>query len=170
MLLPKRALFYHPTSPFHPTPPPPPLLSSSPHHLPPARKVLVARRTANFAAFFRLLRAAPYVEACAMSKFVGGDGGVRAVAIRALHNAWRQGGAAVPLAELTSLLCCDDDDETAALLEDFGVPTEVLCTHASLVISLRFDIRRSAICVDRAWAMLASASTFRAHVFCLYSL
>jgi len=131
--------------------------------------VLVARRTANFAAFFRLLRAAPYVEACAMSKFVGGDGGVRAVAIRALHNAWRQGGAAVPLAELTSLLCCDDDDETAALLKDFGVPTEVLLARVARNFST-FDIRRSAICVDRAWAMLASASTFRAHVFCLYSL
>jgi hypothetical protein len=52
---------------------------------------------------------------------------MRAVAIRALHKAWSPADQRIKLSHLTTVLCCSDENETQALLEDFGVISEV--TH-----------------------------------------
>ena len=57
---------------------------------------------------------------------MGSDHGMRAVAIRALHKTWAPSEQRISLSHLTTVLCCSGNDETQALLEDFGVISEVI--------------------------------------------
>ena len=61
-----------------------------------------------------------------MSKYVGGDEGMRAVAIRALHSALSKAAdQRLPVSTLTRLLCTDNDAHTVSICEQHGLQCEV---------------------------------------------
>lgn len=94
-----------------------------------AISVCVARLRRDFSAFFKLLKAAPYVEACVMTKYLDcsnkrSDGGMRYIAVRALHKAWSGGPKTsknmVSLNKIADMICLDEED-CIQLMEEFGL-------------------------------------------------
>jgi hypothetical protein len=96
-----------------------------------AMSVCVARLRGDFCSFFKLLKAAPYVEACIMTKYLDcsnprSDGGMRYIAVRALHKTWSGGPRSsknhVPLSLISDMLCLEEED-CIELMAEFGLQT-----------------------------------------------
>jgi len=171
MLLPKRALFYHPTSPFHPTPPPPPLLSSSPHYLPPRARCWwrgvrpTSRPSFGCSARRRTSRPAP----CPSSSVATG-----ASARWPFARSTTPGGKAVRPCRLPSSRVCSAATTTTRRppsSRTLASPRRY-CSHASLVISLRLTyggVRFAWIVPGRCWPRQA-LSEHMSFVYILFDL
>jgi hypothetical protein len=85
-----------------------------------AIKVVRARRSGNYAAFFRLLRSGNYLQACAMFKYVGF---MRLEGLKVMNRVLCAGKseAQIPLSDLTRMLLFEDDDEAEEFVAHCGL-------------------------------------------------
>ncbi|OQS04779.1 hypothetical protein THRCLA_03007 [Thraustotheca clavata] len=81
-----------------------------------AWSVFVARRTNDYASFFRLLREATYLQACLMHRYFPN---VRSNALESMNMGYKTQG--YPLSTLTELLCFEDEDHAASVCEQHGL-------------------------------------------------
>lgn len=86
-----------------------------------------ARRSGNYAAFFRLLRTGNYLQACAMFKYVGF---MRLEGLKVMNRVLCAGKSEsqILLEDLTRMLLFEDDQDT----EDF-------VTHCGLEVSIFYS-------------------------------
>jgi hypothetical protein len=85
-----------------------------------AIQVWVARKTKNYALFFKLLYYSTYLQACCMFRYVGN---MRLLALKTMVRTYRAGKieAYHPIGELIENLMFEDDEDVCEFLEHCGV-------------------------------------------------
>ena len=90
--------------------------------------VWIARKTNNYAAFFKLLRTSNYLQACCMFRYVGD---MRLTALKSMCRTYRAGKieAYHPIPELIKELMFEDEEDVLDFLEHCGLEVNSQLTH-----------------------------------------
>lgn len=87
--------------------------------------VWVARKTNNYAAFFKLLLEANYLQACCMFRYVGD---MRFVALKSISRTYRAGKieSYLPIHELVVSLMFEDNEDVLDFLDHCGLEVVIV--------------------------------------------
>ncbi|CAM9478760.1 unnamed protein product [Chrysoparadoxa australica] len=92
-----------------------------------ALKVFTAFKEGNYAYFFSVLRAAPYLFKCCMFKYVGA---MRQEALQVMRRSYKL----YPVTDMVELLCFENDEEATDFFTTYGLPVEADATGEMQVV------------------------------------